>query len=257
MHEMAEIIMLDMAAFVNTRLRGTYGRMITFGFLHQPVSVGLRNVTALDNVGGFQLAGSSWARQEVFVQGTTRVIRTQVPGTFAFNRTSASAALNMPGIETLPNHITLTALINRYNLVEFLGSGSSFNINAPIGLVAIQGVAARLSGAAAGANNQNWLRNQGYIVPARGAAAPAQTQEAVYYVMVIYEIRSGTLVSNLRIADFNALSGITGIDARYRPFIQAAFELNIYNNRNMQPTGSITTGDFLRMISALDSRIGL
>jgi len=73
----------------------------------------------------------------------------------------------------------------------------------------------------------------------------------------LYEIRTGTQVSALRITNFNALAGINGIDARYRPFIQAAFELNIYNNRNMQPTASMTLADFLRMLIALDQRIGL
>jgi hypothetical protein len=116
---------------------------------------------------------------------------------------------------------------------------------------------ARLGGAPQGANAQNWLRERGYIVPVRGAAAPAQNQEAIYTIMALYEMRTNTRVSNLRITNFAALNGINGIDQRFRPFIHAAFELNIFTNTNMQPTAPMTTGDFLRMLIALDSRVGL
>ncbi|MDR2167943.1 MAG: hypothetical protein LBE35_08870 [Clostridiales bacterium] len=253
LHEIAEIITQEMSAYVNTRLRASAGRVTAFNYISQPVSIGLLNVNPSDMVGGFQFAGGNWARREVLTLGTTRVIRTSVPGSFGFN----SQTVNLPGLSNIPGHDRLQGIIISNNLTEFLGSGATFDLNAPISLNAVQGIVARLGGATAGTNAQNWLRQRGYIVPVRGAAAPAQTQEAVYTVMALYEMRTNTRVNDLRTTNFNALAGINGIDARMRPFIQAAFELNIYNNQNMQPTGTMTTGDFLRMLIALDRRVGL
>jgi len=126
-----------------------------------------------------------------------------------------------------------------------------------ITLSQVQGISARLAGAPQASNPQNWLRGQGYIVPVRGASSPATTQEAIYTLMAMYEIRSNTNVAGLRISNFNAASGINGIDARFRPSIQAAFELNLYTNANMNPTAPITVEDVLRMILAINQRVPL
>lgn len=253
LREIAEVINHEMSAYVNTRLRATYGRAVAFNHISQPVSIALGGSANNDIVSGFQFGAGSWVRQSVEQQGTNRIVRTQTPGSFAFTRQS----LAMPGLNTIQGHDRLGAIIANHGLAELFGAGNNFDINANVSLNTVQGVVARLAGAPAGMNSQNWLRNQGYIVPVRGANAPAQTQEVVYTLMALYEMGSGTTVSSLRITNFNALNGITGIDNRFRPYIQAAFQLNIYTNRNMQPTAPMSNGDFLRLLLVLDQRIGL
>ncbi|MCL2350084.1 MAG: fibronectin type III domain-containing protein, partial [Defluviitaleaceae bacterium] len=253
LYEMRDIIFQEMSNEVSSRLHPTRGRTTTFNYFDQAISIGINNIGGSTAVSGFQLAGqNNWASLNVRQQGTNRVMSTQVPGIFAFG----GQILVLPGLNTIPNHDTLQALIVRYGLTDFLGVDATFNVNNPISLSAVQGVAARLAGAPAAASPQNWLRGRGYIIPVRGAGAPAQTQEVVYTIMALYEIRTGTRVSALRITNFAALNGISGIDARYRPFIQAAFQLGIYNNANMQPTATMTVGEFLRLIAALDQRVG-
>ncbi|MCL2854846.1 MAG: hypothetical protein FWE21_04425 [Defluviitaleaceae bacterium] len=253
LHEISEVIKHEMSAYVNTRLRATYGRAVSFNFISQPVSITLNNAAASDIVSGFQFASGGWTRRDAELTGAGRAIRTSVPGSFAFTR----RLLAMPGLNTIQGHDRLTALIARHNLGEFFGAGDNFNINAPISLNAVQGTVARIGGAPSGANAQNWLRQQGYIVPVRGVASPVQVQEAVYMLMALYEMRTGTDVSALRITNFNALNGINGIDSRYRPYIHAAVQLNIFNAANMQPTANMTTAEFLRLLAVLDQRIGL
>ena len=180
-------------------------------------------------------------------------MRTNGTGAFAFNIQN----LNLPGVSTMQGNETLTALFVRYGLHDFLGTDATFNLQSNISLSAVQGIAARLAGAPEGANPQNWLRGQGYIVPVRGANSPATTQEAIYTLMAMYEIRTNTSVASLRISNFNAAGNINGIDTRFRPAIQAAFELGIYTNANMNPTAPITVEDVLRMILAINQRVTL
>jgi len=254
LYEMAEIIMREMSSFVQTTLSQTRGRVMSFNVLSQPMSITLNNVAASDAIGGHQFAANQWVPQIMQQQGTSRVMHTQVPGRYAFSRQFNFFF----GIENLPNHDRLLALIQQYGLGDFIGAQvPTFDINAPISLTAVQGITARIGGATTTQNPQDFLRSRGYIVVARGTAAPAQTQEAIYYIMALYEMRTGTRVSSLRITNFNTLNGIAGIDARFRPFIQGAVELNIFNPSGMQPTAPMTVGDFLRMLSLLDQRIGL
>ncbi|MCL2576120.1 MAG: hypothetical protein FWE33_06775 [Defluviitaleaceae bacterium] len=253
LYEIQAILFAEMSAHVQTRLTQSYGRMMSFNFFSQPLAISVNNVGASEAIGGHQFAANQWVPQNMFQNGNTRTMHTQVPGRYAFSR----QFLFLPGLNTLPNSDSLQALIVRHSLTDFLGEGVAFDINAPITLTAVQGVVARIGGATAVQNPQNWLTSRGYVAAVRGSISPAQTQEAVYLMMVLYEVRTGTNVSALRITNFNALNGVAGIDSRYRPFIQAAFELGIYNNNNMQPTAPMTTGEFLRMLSTLNGRIGL
>jgi hypothetical protein len=253
MHQIADIITNQMAAYVNSQLLPTLNRVYEVNYVSQPVTVRLINQPGSAIVNGFRFAGTNWVQQEVNIQGTARSMRTSGPGAFAFNIQN----LNLPGVSQMQGNETLTALFVRYGLHDFLGTDATFNLQNNITLSQVQGIAARLAGAPPATNPQNWLRGQGYIVPVRGANSNATTQEAIYTLMAMYEIRSNTNVASLRISNFNAASGISGIDTRFRPAIQAAFELNIYTNAEMNPTAPITIEDVLRMILAINQRVPL
>jgi len=253
LHQMADVIMNQMAAYVNSQLLPTLDRIYEVHYVSQPVTIRLINQPNTAVVNGFRFAGTNWVQQEVNIQGAARSMRTSGAGAFAFNIQN----LNLPGVSQMQGNETLTALFVRYGLHDFLGTDATFDLNNNITLSQVQGIAARLAGAPHATNPQNWLRGQGYIVPVRGASSPATTQEAIYTLMAMYEIRSNTNVAGLRISNFNAASGITGIDARFRPAIQAAFELGLYDNANMNPTAPITVNDVLRMILAINQRVPL
>ena len=253
MHQIADIIMNQMAAYVNGQLLPTLDRIYEVNYVSQPVTIRLINQPNSAVVNGFRFAGTNWVQQEVNIQGAARAMRTSGTGAFAFNIQN----LNLPGVSQMQGNETLTALFVRYGLHDFLGTDAAFNLQNNISLSQVQGIAARLAGAPEATNPQNWLRGQGYIVPVRGANSAATTQEALYTLMAMYEIRSNTNIAGLRISNFNAASGISGIDARFRPSIQAAFELNLYTNANMNPTAPISVEDVLRMILAINQKVPL
>ena len=253
LHQIADVIMNQMAAYVNSQLLPTLDRVYEVNYVSRPITIRLINQPRSAVVNGFRFAGTNWVQTEVNIQGTARAMRTNGTGAFAFNILN----LNLPGVSQMQGNETLTALFVRYGLHDFLGLDDSFNLQNNITLQQVQGISARLAGAPSAANPQTWLRGQGYIVPVRGASSPATTQEAIYTLMAVYEIRTNTNINSLRISNFNAASGINGIDARFRPSIQAAFELNLYSNANMNPTAPITVEDVLRMILAINQRVPL
>jgi len=253
LRQIADIIMNQMAAYVNSQLLPTLDRVYEVNYVQRPITIRLINQATTAVVNGFRFAGTNWVQQEVNIQGRMRAMRTSGPGAFAFNIQN----LNLPGVSQMQGNQTLTELFVRYGLHDFLGTDAAFNLQNNITLQQVQGVAARLAGAPHAANPQNWLRGQGYIVPVRGANSNATTQEAIYTLMAMYEIRSNTNMRTLRISNFNSASGLNGVDVRFRPAIQAAFELNLYTNANMNPTAPITIEDVLRMILAINQRVTL
>ena len=253
LRQIAEAIEHQMAGFVNSQLLPTLGRTYEVRHVSQPVTIRINNQPTSSVVSGFQFAEGMWVRQDIQIQGNSRILRTNVTGAFAFNVNR----LALPGLTNMQGHETLTALIVRYGLSDFLGNGDTFMLNSAITLNALQGVAARLAGAETAANPQNWLRSRGYIVPVRGASSPATMQEAIYTIMIVYEMRSGTSVEAVRISNFNRAGSLNGIDQRYRASIAAAFELNIFTNTNMNPNGTASVEDVLRMILAVHQRVGL
>ena len=251
--QMAETIEHQMSMLVDYRLRTTLERIYEVRYVSQPVTIRINNQPTANAVEGFQFAGGTWVRSDIQVQGNARVMRTNVVGSFAFT----ANRVGLPGLTNMQGHETLTQIIVRNNLHDFLGSGDAFNMNANISLSALQGVAARLAGAPAAANPQNWLRNAGYFVPVRGAMSNATTQEAIYMIMAVYEMRSGNSVASVRISNFNNGGNISGVDARYRTAVAAAFELGIFTNTNMNPNAPISVEEVLRMILAVNRRTPL
>jgi len=157
----------------------------------------------------------------------------------------------------MQGHDVLTDLIVRHNLAEFLGFDATFNMDNYLTLSALQGITARLAGAPPTANPAQWLRSQGYVAPVRGTGAPAQTEEVIYSLMILYEMYTGTRAETLILRDRGALSNIQGLNPALRSHIEAAFELNLYTNRFMQPHAPMTIEEFLRLLGILDQRIGL
>ena len=251
--QMADTIEHQMSMVVDYRLRNTLERIYEVRYVSQPVTIRINNQPTANAVDGFQFAGGTWVRSDVQVQGNSRTMRTNVVGAFAFT----ANRIAMPGLTNMQGHETMTQIIVRHGLHDFLGSGDAFNLNANISLTALQGVAARLAGAPSAANPQNWLRNAGYFVPVRGATSNATTQEAIYMIMAVYELRSGNSAAAVRISNFNNGSTISGIDARYRTAVAAAFELGFFTNSNMNPNAPISVEEVLRMLLAVNRRTPL
>jgi hypothetical protein len=143
-------------------------------------------------------------------------------------------------------------------LADFFGREGTFNPNNPATAFMVAGAVARMAGAGAAASTDPaaWLRGRGYAVPAGGMHNATNNQTAIFMVMALYEMKTNTRISSLRITNFSHTAGMAGIDQRFLRSIQAAFELEIVTE-TFNPNAAPTVGDVLRMLEALDRKIGL
>jgi hypothetical protein len=110
-----------------------------------------------------------------------------------------------------------------------------------------------LAGQGRGADPIVYLTGLGYALPPRNARV--NMQETLYLFMILYEIKTGTDVSNIRIRDFGAMSGVRGIDGRYLRHVQAAYEIGIYDDPQMNPNRTATIGDIITLIHNISGKV--
>ena len=114
---------------------------------------------------------------------------------------------------------------------------------------------ARIAGAPVNADPIAWsAANLNVQMTNRNANALLQTQEAIAIVMALYERRTNTSIAQITIRDTQAIAGMN-LDPRYSQAVGAAFEIGIITNRNINPQGSITIGEFLDMLTQFNQRI--
>jgi|GEM_PF-5747661 len=248
----AERISHIMANDIRLSFAGTLGRVVPISQFSAPITVSLTGIEPGFVANGLQWATNTWVRRETMHIGQSRGIHSITPGTFAFNFQQA----NFPGINNLPNAQTLTGIITRLGLDDFVGSGASFDMNSPASVREVAGVAARLAGAPATADPIAWLRGRGVIVPTRAPGANATNQEMVHLMMAMYEIRTNTRISAMRITNFGATANMQGVDSRFLRSIQAANELNFIQAHNFNPAAHPTTGGLLQMLELMNRRLG-
>jgi hypothetical protein len=242
-------------AQINNNLRTTLDAVFAVHTFNRPMRISLNNVGPRETIGGYQLLNTRWTARPVQNQnnGAWAMDITQ-GGTYVFNTLSMSYA----GIEQLPFGDRMSGLITQYGLADFFGRFEAFNMNANLTLHALAGTAARVGGGSGQvADNAAFLRGRGYNVTVRNTTQAATAQEAVYLLMAIYEMRTNTRVDNIQITNFGATSGIRGIEPMYLRSVQAAFELGVAVDRNMNPNGTITVREFFDMLGRLDTLVRL
>ena len=252
LRQMADDILLRMEADIQASFAQKRGRTVPVAQFTVPVNISYTNAGNTSVVNGLQWATNTWARRNTITEGNARTLQTNTNGTFAFS----SQNMILTGITALPNSQSLTEIIVRHGLDDFIGRDEVFNINANASVFMTTGVAARLAGATSGTDHTAWLRGRGYIVPTRAQSAAVTNQEMVYLMMAMYEIRTNTRIDSMRITNFARTANMQGIDQRFLRSIQAALELGFIRD-DFVPTGTPTVGDLLRMVEAMNRRVRL
>lgn len=205
--------------------------------------------------GYYYNGGSNYTQAATTQYKGGQVIRTSGPHTFLFTISSAASvveglfdAVDFPG--------DMSALISKYGLTDYVG-GDKAKLEGAATVKDAMGIIARIAGAAVDAEPVSWLIAKGYSVSGKTSASVLTKQEAMYLVMALYEIKSGVSIVNMRISDFTATAGFSGIDAKYLRSIQAAYELEVWDDPELIPKETATVGDLLNMISRLAAKIGL
>ncbi len=142
-----------------------------------------------------------------------------------------------------------------------MGKNGNINLKANLTNHMAIGSLARIAGNTKTQDPINFFKTKGVIVSSRNFNNNISTQEVVYITMKVYEIRTkirtNKKIDTIKIRNYNKTAGIKGINEKYKKSIQVAFELGIYNNENMNPSGAMTVQEFLQMLANLSDKIGV
>ncbi len=197
-------------------------------------------------VSAYQLAAGKWLSKTVVDISGRKGFYTINPGTYIF----AGKTINIPGgVENLPGGESIKQLIIKYSLDDYFGK-DNINLNSNLTNQALIGSVARMAGASKTADPADFLRGKGISVSARDLYGNAQRQEVIYITMSLYELKTGTKVSSIRITNQNVASDFQTAAAQYKTHIKAAYQLGLVTG-NVQPKNAITVKDYLTILSRL------
>lgn len=204
-------------------------------------------------VKGYKLNLGKWTSVSISDYAGKKAIITNELGSYTF--TGAKLIIN--GIGNLPNGTIITQIIAKYGLDDYLGKNGNINLKANLTNHMAIGTLARIAGNTKTQDPIAFFKTKGVIISSRNSNSNISSQEAVYTMMKVYEIRTNKKIDAIRITNYNRTAGIKGINEKYKKAIQVAFELGIYNNENMNPSGAMTVQEFLEMIANLSNKIGI
>lgn len=200
---------------------------------------------------GYKLILGRWAAVSLYDYAGKKAISTAELGSYTF--TGSKLVIN--GISNLPNSATITGIVNKYGLDDYLGKNGNINLKANLTNHMAIGSLARIAGNTKTQDPAAFFKSKGITVSSRNSNANISSQEVVYITMKVYELRSNKKIDTIKIRNYNKTSGIKGINNKYKKAIQVAFELGIYNNENMNPSGDMTIQEFLQMLANLSNKV--
>ena len=215
-----------------------------------PMHVVARNVTEDMFVSGHRWVNNIWQQGEtLFDYHNGRAFVTRAPGEFAF----AGRRVDIPGIEEVPRGPVVVSIVARYGLEDLFGVNVDMQANANRQMVI--GSIARAAGVPQGADAFAWANaNLNVQMSSRNATGLISNQEAIATVMALYEHRTNTRLNTIRVNNMVRTANM-GLDTRYAEAVRAAFELGIITDNTMNPSGSVTIGEFLDMLTRLNARV--
>lgn len=242
----------DFAKRIERELKANIKRTFTAGKLNGNIIIAYpfeSNITAK----GYKLVLGKWVSVSISDYSGKKAIFTNELGSYTF--TGAKLIIN--GIGNLANGAIITQIIAKYGLDDYLGKSGNINLKANLTNHMAIGSLARIAGNSKTQDPIEFFKTKGLTVSSRNSNSNISSQEAVYIVMKVYEIRTNNKIDTIKIRNYNLTSGIKGINAKYKKAIQVAFELGIYNNENMNPSGAMTVQEFLEMLANLSNKIGI
>ncbi|MCL2188506.1 MAG: hypothetical protein FWC16_00400 [Defluviitaleaceae bacterium] len=196
-------------------------------------------------------ANPEWQNMPTNERNNGIAVIAQNVGTYAFS----GREVHIQGIENVPGGYIVTSLVARFGLADVFGGGE-IDLHRNATRQMLTGSLARLAGAPPAADTVSWVANNMNVTLAnRNAQGLVSQQEAVAMLMALYEQRTNTRVNSIIIRNHTHTAGMK-LDDRYAQAVRAAFELGILQE-GINPNSPITIGDWLDMLMALDTRVGL
>ncbi len=218
--------------------------------LDKEMAIAVKGIDTETKVAAYRNENGGWFPYTVTPLGQNKAIYTKNFGAYVFT----GRLINIPGIENVQKGQTAIAIVSKYGLDDFLGKDKIIlEANATKQMVA--GSVARMMGAPKGSDIFDWLKSNKKInVSSRGQNSNATLQESLYLMMALFEAKTGTSIANLKIRDNTALSGVTGLEEKYAKSVRAAYELDIYRNKNMVSNGPLTIEEMLNLLTKIDNK---
>ncbi|MDE6182543.1 MAG: fibronectin type III domain-containing protein, partial [Eubacteriales bacterium] len=240
----------DFGKKVEAEIKTISRRTFTTGKLNGSIIIAYpfdSNITAK----GYKLNLGKWVAVSTSDYAGKKAIITTELGSYTF--TGVKVVIN--GIGNLPDGNVMTQIITKYGLDDYLGKNINLKANLTNNMAI--GSLARIAGNSKTQDPIAFFKGKGVTISSRNSNSNISAQEAVYITMKVYEIRTNQKIDAIKITNYNKTAGIKGINEKYKKSIQVAFQLGIYNNENMNPSGTITVQEFLQMLANLSNKIGI
>lgn len=205
------------------------------------------------SVSGYKKSGTGYITTDTRDYLGKKAIFTKQTGEYVF----AGRKFAINGTCNLPNGDKINTIVLKYGLDDFLGKDGNINLNKAMTRREVIGSVARLAGATKTQDSIEYLKTKNIIVSNRNMDTNITAEEAVYLVMKVYELRSGTKIETIKIKNYNLTKDIKNINSKYKKSIQVAFDIGIYNNSNMIAKGTISTQEFLQTLVNMSTMVGI
>ncbi len=219
--------------------------------LERPLMITVAPQDSGTKLNGYQFISNQWILQAIKQFGERQGISVLNLGKFAFT----TSTINIQGLDELNNATKIMDLISKYGLDDFFGKGYVY-IDNEATLQMVAGTVARIGGAPRGADHVKWFADKGITIQQRNLYNAVSNQEAINLLMCLYETKTNTKISTIRISNYKVTSQMQ-LDARFKQGVQAAFEIGLCSNNELDPKAKITMREVFNMLGILATKLKL
>lgn len=207
-------------------------------------------VNSQSTVAAYRKNNTTWETITTRDYGGKKGFETKLIGIFVF----AGKILNIPDISGVTNSNDVKELIAKYGLDDYFGK-DIIDTNKIVTKYMVAGSIARMAGASQGQNELEFLKSKGINITSGKLYNPIANQEALYLLMSLYEIKTGTKISTVRITNYNIIPDISNADESYKKSLQVAAQLGIWTDASIGVKDTITVKNLLEYLGNLSKKI--
>lgn len=209
-------------------------------------------VNSQSSVSGYRKNNGIWETIPTKDYGNKKGFETNLLGIFIFS----GRVINIPDISGIPNSTYVKEIIAKYGLDDYLGK-DVIDSKRKITKYEVTGCIAKMAGAEASQNPIAYLKSKGINVTSAKIYDNISNQEAIYLIMALYETKTGTKVSTVRITNYNTLENIKDANDSYKKSLQVSAQLGICTDTSIAPKDTISIKDFLKYLGNMSQKINL
>ncbi len=236
----------EINAMVNSSLLKILGTSQSVKQFEKDVIIVAKEIDSTITVRGYKF-GLGFQELPVLDYSSGKAIATKTPGIFIFT----GSQVPMP--ELMVNSEAISSLIAKYNLKSFIednSPGNTMPIETSVTNRTVASILAIIGGAPRGTDYYNWLsKNLNLNLSKRNEMIPMRNADVIFATMHLYEHRTKSKVSSVRITNFNKPSNIASFEDKYKPYVRAAYNLGVCTGEPLNPTDTVTVGQFLDMLT--------